>query len=114
MAINVSHDRTGKRTAFDVFTISQNPPDIHPAGQVYFHDQGTFENYVEARNYAKKELKGSIWIVVETVRTLRASSPEHTKWIAAQHAREIEPNHRKIADRIDGYDRDDLGESPDC
>lgn len=25
----------------------------------------------------------------------------------------IEPNHRRIADRIDGYDRDDLGESPD-
>jgi hypothetical protein len=34
--------------------------------------------------------------------------------IVGARRREIEPNHRKIADRIDGYDLDDLGESPDC
>jgi hypothetical protein len=34
--------------------------------------------------------------------------------IGSQEAQEApEPNRRRIADRIDGYDRGDLGESPD-
>jgi hypothetical protein len=54
------------------------------------------------------------WLAVRDIRVVESEDPVTHRWVDGRSIpiKELEEG-RKMADRIDGYDRDDLGESPD-